>query len=373
MKRIILSIMLCAALMNGSRAGNTAPKPSDPQATKRTCALYNRLFRLMDKGIMLGHQDALAYGHQNYKPGASDVKKITGDYPAVIGWEIGHLELGADRSLDSVYFDKMREHIIATDARGGINTLSWHSDNIVTGGSTWDCKRNDVVRSVLPGELKHEEFLGWLDRLADYFMTLKDKKGEYIPVVLRLYHEHTSSWFWWGEQQCTPAEYIEMWRMTVDHLRERGVHHLLIAYSPSDCADEAAYLKRYPGDAYVDVVGFDLYQFGDDEAALEAYCRNMRRNMDLVTKYAQAAGKIPTVSETGWEGIKKADYFTQVIYPLLEPYRISWILFWRNAWEGDKPGHFFLPYKGQMAAKDFKKMVSQPRILMNRDIKEITR
>ena len=95
----------------------------------------------------------------------------------------------------------------------------------------------------------------------------------------------------------------------------------------------------------------------------------MKRNIEIVTQYAKTSGKIPTVSETGLEGVKQADYFTKVIYPLLEPYKISWILFWRNAWEPDKPGHFYLPYKGHIAAKDFKTMVAQPQILMNRDIR----
>lgn len=369
MKKSILLIVVCVTFINGSWAQGIDKSPSDPQATTNTCSLYNRLFQLMEKGVMLGHQDALAYGHQNYKPGASDVKKVTGDYPAVIGWEIGHLELGKDRSLDSVYFNKMREQIIAANARGGINTMSWHGDNIVTKGSTWDCKGKDVVHSILPGQAKHDEFIQWLNRLAVFFKTLKDKNGDYIPIVFRLYHEHNGSWFWWGAEQCSPNDYIEMWRMTVDHFRRSGVHHLLYAYSPSGCANETEYLERYPGDKYVDIVGFDIYQSGNDHAAIQSYIRDMKRNIEIVTQYAKTSGKIPTVSETGLEGVKQADYFTKVIYPLLEPYKISWILFWRNAWEPDKPGHFYLPYKGHIAAKDFKTMVAQPQILMNRDIR----
>lgn len=372
MKKSIVLIALCSAFTGIScHTQDTGKKPSDPRATARAVALYNRLFRLMDRGVMLGHQDDLAYGYQHCEPGASDVKKVTGDYPAVIGWEIGHLEKGAERSLDSVCFDTMREGIIAADARGGINTISWHGDNIVTGGSTWHCKTNDVVRSVLPGQLRHTAYLQWLDRLAAFFRTLKDKNGDYIPVVFRLYHEHNSSWFWWGAGQCTPEEYIALWRMTVNRLRESGIHHLLFAYSPSGCADEADYLKRYPGDEYVDVVGFDLYQFGDDETAVRNYCRDMTHNLDIVTRYAAKSGKIPAVSETGWEGIKQNDYFTRVIYPLLAPYRLSWVLFWRNAWEPQRRGHFYLPYEGHEAAGDFNKMVSHPRILMNRDIEPI--
>ena len=37
--------------------------PVDSQATQETVALYNRLFDLTEKGIMLGHQDDPLYGH----------------------------------------------------------------------------------------------------------------------------------------------------------------------------------------------------------------------------------------------------------------------------------------------------------------------
>ena len=36
--------------------------PTDSQATPETVVLYNRLFNLAEKGIMLGHQDSPLYG-----------------------------------------------------------------------------------------------------------------------------------------------------------------------------------------------------------------------------------------------------------------------------------------------------------------------
>lgn len=368
MKRVLAyCIVMAMAVSSGSDVfGRGSHGPSDPQASEPVRNLYYRMVSLMDKGVMIGHQDALAYGFQNYKPGASDVKKMTGDYPAVIGWDIGHLELGSDYNLDSVYFDTMVKYIRKTDLRGGITTVSWHCDNIMTGGSTWDCERNDVVRSVLPGQVNHEKFKQWLDRLAVFFKSLKNKNGEDIPVIFRLYHEHTGSWFWWGARQCTPQDYVAMWRMTVDYLRGSGVHNLLIAYSPSGCSSIEEYLLRYPGDDYVDVTGFDIYQNGSDTLS---YRKAMETNIDIVTGYAGKSGKIPVISETGSESVRPDDYFTSVVYPLLENRRLSYILFWRNAYEPDKPGHFFLPFKGHSAEDDFKEMVSFPRVLLNEDIK----
>ena len=48
------------------------------------------------KGFMFGHQDDLAYGvGWKYIPGKSDIKEVTGDYPAVYGWELGRIGIGS--------------------------------------------------------------------------------------------------------------------------------------------------------------------------------------------------------------------------------------------------------------------------------------
>lgn len=54
-----------------------------------------------------------------------------------------------------------------------------------------------------------------------------------VPVLFRPWHEHTGSWFWWGEKLCTPEEYKALWHMTVDILRSDGVDNALYAYSPA--------------------------------------------------------------------------------------------------------------------------------------------
>nr|AIA99594.1 hypothetical protein [uncultured bacterium contig00008(2014)] len=345
--------------------------PVDKNATAETVALYNHLFKSLDKGIMVGHQDDLAYGHSWYKEdGRSDVKDVTGDYPAIIGWELGYLEIGKEINLDSVYFSDMKRYIKETYERGGITTASWHGDNIVTGENAWDCKQDSVVRTILPNGSNHAKYLTWLDRVADFFLDLKDKDGTLIPVVFRMYHEHTGNWFWWGSEQCTPEEYKQLWIMTVEYLRDKkNVHNLLYAYSPSETRDEAHFLERYPGDEYVDIVGYDCYVPGKDSVAVASYKAAMDRNLKIVTDYAAKSGKIPVIGETGMESIPDSTYFTQAVYPVISQYKIAWVLFWRNAWESDKPNHFYAPYAGHSSANDFKEFVSKPDILMNADIK----
>lgn len=377
MKKLFLSLLLVPLIIgckqNQTTSENTADNmklPIDKNATEETVALYNQLFRSMGQGIMLGHQDDLAYGHSWYREeGRSDVKEVAGDFPAVIGWELGHVEIAAEYNLDSVFFSDMKRYIKETYSRGGITTASWHGDNIVTGNTSWDCAQDTVVQTILPGGSNHEQYLVWLDRVADFFLDLKDDKGKYIPVVFRMYHEHTGAWFWWGSRQCTPEEYKQLWIMTVEYLRDtRNVHHLLYAYSPSDTTSEAAFLERYPGDEYVDILGFDTYLPNADPETIAAYESIIDFNLKMITEYAAKVDKVPIIGETGMESIPVSTYFTKIVYPIISKYPIAWVLFWRNAWEADKPEHYYIPFVGHSAAQDFIKFVQKPNILLNKDI-----
>jgi ribosomal 50S subunit-recycling heat shock protein len=83
-------------------------------------------------------------------------------------------------------------------------------------------------------------------------------------------------------------------------------------------------------------------------------------------QYAKKSGKIPTLSETGMESIKVNNYFTQVLWPAMKDYKISYVLFWRNAF--NKPEHFYVPYEGHGSAIDFKNFTDFPSILLNTEI-----
>lgn len=346
------------------------PTLVDINATPATKSLFYNMLKNLNKGIMVAHQDDAAYGHTwNREAGRSDVKDVTGDYPAVYGWELGHIEKDAAYNLDTVYFSDMKRLMREVQHRGGINTISWHGDNIATGNTAWDCAQDTVVRSILPGGVNHAKFLTWLDRLAAFFHDLKDEKGEEFPVIFRMYHEHLGSWFWWGAKQCTPDEYNQLYRMTVTYLRDvKGVHNLLYAFSPCMMKNEADFLSRYPGDDWVDLIGFDSY-CGNDKVSIERYKKEMTTGLDIVCTYAKKANKIPIMAETGMESIPVADYFTNILLPVLEPYNVSYVLFWRNS--STKKTHFYVPFVGQAAADDFKKFSEGKKILMSKNMPDM--
>jgi mannan endo-1,4-beta-mannosidase len=405
-KMLLLSLVASCLFSCGQRQATeqtlTPVRPIvDKNATPETVALYNRLDALLDEGIMLGHQDALMYGMagevgvgwrvdwNNNDPIRSDVKESTGKYPAVFGFEIGHIEVGKEKSLDHVYFRDIKRGVREAHQMGGIVTISWHGNNPVTyywsdeeknynaAGSSWDVK-GSAVQAILPDGEHHKRFLGWLDVLADFFLDLKDEDGKLIPVIFRPYHEHTGSWFWWGANFCTPEEYKQLWRMTIDYFqRTHSVHNLLYAYSPSWVPDEAKYLERYPGDEYVDIIGFDVYanNEGDvynpatDYYKIENYQHNMRTMLDIITNYAAESGKIPAITETGMEGFEYEHFFTNALYNVIKDYRISHFHFWRNSY--DKPRHYWAAFPGCLNEQDFIDFVNKPGILMLDDIKDI--
>jgi mannan endo-1,4-beta-mannosidase len=361
MKRTIVLIATASLLFGCAQQKKVAePQPIDLHATTETHALYHHLWSLLDSGIMLGHQDDLAYGHAwQSEPGRSDVKDLTGHFPAVVGFELGHIELGATHNLDSVSFADMKHHVVHHHSLGGITTFSWHGDNIVTGGSAWDCATQDVVRSILPDGDNHNQFLTWLDHLAAFFLDLKDRHGVPIPVIFRMYHEHTGDWFWWCAQQCTPDEYKALWVMTLTYLRDvKGVHNLLYAYSPSETTSAAHYMERYPGDDHVDLMGFDCYATVD---SLPRYLDAMALNLNILDTCATNANKLPALTETGLESIPIPTYFTD-LYPLLTSHPLSYVLFWRNA--HDRPLHYYVPYIGHPFASNFVEFCSYNKILM---------
>ena len=72
--------------------------------------LMERLDTLRGKGYMFGHQDDPFYGLTwDYQPDSSDVKNVCGDWPAVMGFELGGIEMGDAKNLDSVPFTRMAD------------------------------------------------------------------------------------------------------------------------------------------------------------------------------------------------------------------------------------------------------------------------
>ena len=318
----------------------------DSLATTETVALYKNLEAIDDSGVLFGHQDDLAYGvGWMAETGRSDVKEVCGDYPAVYGWDLGDIQ--NEYNLDGVNFDIMRLWIKEVYNRGGINTISMHLDNPVTGGDAWD--NTKAVDQILPGKVFHSSYMQTLELITDFLASLKTNDDVLIPIIFRPYHEHNHSWPWWGSSSCSVAEYNALWKMTVEYLRDtRGLHNLIYAISPQDITSAEQYLERYPGDDYVDVLGTDNYLLYNTSGI-----SRLATSLDIIGQLAASKNKICALTEVGYENIPIANWWTQYLLKAITTSSYSkkamWALVWRNA----SASHHFAPYPGDTSANDF--------------------
>ncbi len=359
MKKIIILLGAIALIGCGCN------KPQE--RTAETSALLKNLGNI--DGVMYGHQDDILYGVDWWdKDDMSDVKSVVGDYPGVIGFEIGGIELADAESLDKVRFDNIRKGIVRAYEMGCVVTISWHLDNPLTGGDSWDVSSTEVVGSILAGGAKHEEYNLYLERLAAFLSSFKIEDGTAVPVLFRPYHEHTGSWFWWGKNLCTAEEYIALWRYTYEYVSARTDGNILWVYSTDRIKTAEEYLERYPGDDIIDILGFDCYQFGENSDA--EYIATVRNILEIVTSEGRERGKPVVFSETGYQRIPNPEWWTQTLMKAIEGYDIGYVLTWRNAYDPERiyEHGYFAPYPGQVSADDFKRFFDSDKILFRRDL-----
>lgn len=377
MKRIPVSLLLHLPFICASLFFQTCTKAENPTtdklATRETINLFNNLKELAPRYILFGHQDDPAYGiGWAYEAGKSDCLLTAGSYPAVYGWELGGLELGNPENLDDVPFDTMRKLIIESYQRGGVTTISWHEYSPLSGKDSWADTQdtvNPTVQAIIPGGSHHQVYVDHLDKVADFLSSLQTPDGIKIPVIFRPFHENTGDWFWWGRKHCSPEEYKRLYQFTVQYLKEeRQLHHLLYAYSPSSTnfISRGDFLIRYPGDAYVDILGFDQYRIKSGEKSGQSAIKRMEILADL----AAEKNKIYALTETGDYGLKTENWFTGHLLSCLnasdKTRGIAYTLVWRN--EERQVDHFFVPYEGHEQVSDFKKFREHELILFERDL-----
>lgn len=367
LKFVLLSVIFSAISSCKSLYNAEYKKPDlvDKKVSRNTKILHKQLYYSSKNGIAIGHQDATSYGlgwkHQDISNVQSDVEKVTGDFPAVFGFDLGWLELNREYNLDTVPFNHMKDLIIDAHKKGGIITISWHLNNPKTEGSSWD--KTSTTKDILVGGKLYDKYELWISRLAGFLDSL-EYKGEKIPVVFRPYHEMNGSWFWWGGDNTTTEDYKKLWREMVYLLRDKHkLHHILYAFSPNKFNPGQKYLDYYPGDDYVDILGMDIYDFNNTEDYMNA----VKESLKIVKEIAINKSKLYAFTETGLESVKTKNWFTEVLYPSIKDSGIAWVLTWRNY----NTKHHYMPYNGHSSEEDFKKFKSFSKTLFLQDLNKV--
>lgn len=328
-----------------------------------------QLQKIAESGMpMFGHQDALLYGydfHSDKKKQSfveSDVKDVCGDYPALLGLDLGHTEV-ANINLDDQYTDNIIKAAIEHHRRGGVITISWHADNPVTGKSVFDVSDTTVVDKILRDKEVQIEFYKRLSKVADILDRIRDDRGRLIPIIFRPYHEMNHAGFWWSRWWASPDDFKSLWILTYNYLvKTRGLNNLLWAYSPSNVRTERSFLSTYPGDRYVDVVCYEKYQ---EKGKREDFIKEMQEGLAFIEEFAKAHRKIPAIAECGIKSVSEPDWWTQSLLPVLNNAHVAYLLVWRNA---GKSTEFYGPYKGHTSEKDFLELYNLKKMTFLSDL-----
>lgn len=347
----------------------------------------------------VGESDSVIFGHQNdthHKAGSkgegfseSDTKDVTGSIAGVIGIDVLSLTGNeasewntpeADRiayvaditrkaaaegalitlSAHMPNFEVIDQRVKAYDAAGGVVD---EKDNEKVGywttesgekqynfsGYTPGTTTGNIVQRIMPGQDLNYLYTDYLDLIADY---AKSVEGDGITILFRPFHENTGSWFWWGAAFCDEQAYINLFRYTVDYMKEtKGVHNMLYVYGPgSEAANVTEYAARYPGDDYVDMIGYDLYHSGPTQASEPGYLQSISKQNQILRDFATAHNKLYAITETGVAdgdialkrtGNEVMDWYMQLLDQITADGGICYFLVWANF---DENGSFYLPY-----------------------------
>jgi len=244
---ILLSLFITASL---SSIAFAAPA-SDPQASSKTQAVLDYLTNLpnrSDKRVISGQNTGVNYVTDNL---IENIHTATGKYPGLVGVDYFY----ANNSTTN-------NQIIAWSNANSLITIHHHWNNPATGGSysrnnvagagsAWDTTNVDFVQLITNGTALNTTFKSYLDTVAGGLQTLQNNN---VTVLYRPFHEMNGDWFWWGGKNTT--QFKNVWIYMFNYLtKTKGLHNLLWVYTPNATLDTTF----YPGSAYVDVVGIDLY------------------------------------------------------------------------------------------------------------------
>lgn len=216
---------------------------------------------------------------------------------------------------------------------------------------------NNCARESLPGGKYNAQFTAYMDIIADYALALQ---AENIPVLYRPYHENSGGWFWWGAASTDVETYNALFRYTEDYLASKGVHNFIYVYSPNGpISSEEEYAKRYPGDDYVDIVGFDYYNDYNSYPAQysDSFMDSLRTTCQVVKSFGEKRGKVAAIAETGVRVMKadgsdiegilvkdnpiKGQNWYSKVNQIAKDTGMPYFLVWANF--GDT--NFYIPYK----------------------------
>ena len=204
---------------------------------------------------------------------AEKIYKLTGKYPAMNCYDFIHICFSPANWIDYTNIAPVKQW---SDA-GGIVQLMWHFNVPKVEGSTdVTCTPSETTfraKNILTdGTWENRWFYDQMDKVVATLLKLQEAG---IAATWRPFHEAagnatakqqaswTKSWFWWGYDGADT--YKKLWTTMFNYFKEKGVRNLIWIWTTQNYNGNSANYNQdtdwYPGDAYVDIVGRDLYGY----------------------------------------------------------------------------------------------------------------
>lgn len=150
-------------------------------------------------------------------------------------------------------------------------------------------------------------------------------------VILRFGFEMNGDWFAWGQQ---PEDFIAAWRRVYSIVRGAGAEKVRFMFSPNVEWDSNKPLTSielyYPGDAYVDLLGLDGYNFGDSHSEWhqwQSYSEVFEESIAKISQWPQPL----YLAEIGCaDGPRKAEWIEDFLKRLERDPRLSGFIYFNH-------------------------------------------
>lgn len=275
-KTAFIAIVIQTAVLPAIAKAQTI-QPANPNASVDTQKLLIYLYNLptrSEKRLISGHLAGGSIGpvipegqDSGYRFKMEEIEylhAVSGQWVGLIGADycagwIKH----ADPLEATMYYEQVNQGLIEHWNAGGLVIVTTHQFDprqLYKGGGyhsylDWPQKdRLDISKLYTPGCEEYVNFRVIMDRWAEGLGQLQEHG---VVVMWRPYNEATNSAKWWCRQP--KDQFKALYRYTFDYLtNEKKLNNLLWVYDAKPAGKNELNLSHYPGDQYVDIVGYTM-------------------------------------------------------------------------------------------------------------------
>ena len=239
------------------------PEPGEKTRTENAQKLFDVLKTLYGNKIISGTTAVVDWNTNE----AEQVYQWTNKYPAINTYDFINIHASKDVNPEGWLDYSDISGVKKWASEGGVVSAMWHWQVKNNAGTGYTCTPGtgdaatsfDASKILIDGTEENTLAKQQLSQVCSYLKKMQDAG---IPVIWRPFHEAAGNtyefeggtpWFWWGAQGADV--YKQLWQWMYNYMvNEQGLNNLIWVWT-SQTKDG----DWYPGNAYVDIIGRDIY------------------------------------------------------------------------------------------------------------------